>query len=549
MPKRLWLSATMLVAGASLLVGATFASAAGNAQKLKNGGTWRAAEVGTGETMDPQVTYLTTTWSLEYATAAKLFNYPDKAGAAGKKLLNEVAQSYKISKNGRVYTFTLRKGFRFSDGKPVTAANFVWAIKRVLSDKLQSPGKGFVTDNAGTFITGAKAKGARKLVITLKRPAASLITQLAMPFFQATSTKLPLTKEIANAGSIKDIPSAGPYALTFNDPNRSTQIKKNPFYKKGPGRNRPRHLDGVILQWNQQTQQAYLQTLNGEFDEGPVPPEQVNDVRSRFGVNKTRFWAKPDICTGHIPLNTNSRNKGLFFNNTALRKAVNYAVSRTDYVNARGALGGRPWSNILPPGMPGFTRAQTYPARPQLAKAKKLARGHMKNGKITIWYRSSGVVGPAQKLLITRDMQRLGFSQSNLNFKGFPGADIYDAIGARSADYDMALSVGWCQDYPDPYDFMNVLLSGHYIQDQNNDNWAYFDNKTYNRKADAAARKTGSARIKAYRALDKWVNKKYAPWAAMNTYNNLYLFSNRLNPKSLVYGVYRDFNWTNLALK
>src|SRR5436190_22792191 len=126
MRRRLWLSITMIVAGAGLLVAANFASAAGKGATLKNGGTWKFALAGPGETMDPQTTYLTTTWWLEYATAAKLFNYPDKSGARGLKLAPEVASRYTVSRNGKVYTIFVRKGFRFSDGKPVTANSFVY---------------------------------------------------------------------------------------------------------------------------------------------------------------------------------------------------------------------------------------------------------------------------------------------------------------------------------------------------------------------------------------------------------------------------------------
>jgi ABC-type transport system substrate-binding protein len=546
MNRRLWLSVAMLAAGAGLLVAASLASAAGKAPTLKNGGTWKYALAGSGETMDPQVTYLTTTWWLEYATAAKLFNYPDKTGAAGSKLVPEVASRFAVSKNGRTYTFTIRKGFKFSDGKPVTAKNFVWAIKRVMSNGLQSPGKGFVTDPGATDILSYKASGS-KLIIKLKKASGQFLSQLAMPFFQATSTKLPLNKEIANASKLNQIPSAGPYTLKFSDPDRSTQIVQNKFWKKGPGRNRPRHLAGLTVFWNQQTQQAYLQTLSNQFDESAVPPEQIQSTFKKFGKNKSRFWVKPQVCTLMIPLNT---SKGLFQGNAPLRKAINYGMSRKDYVAQRGLFGGGVWSNILPPGMPAASTKQIYPGKPALAKAKSLAKGHMKNGKIKVWWRTSGVISPAQKQIVNRDLIRLGFKQSNIEYTGFPGVDIYDAIGKRSAGFDMALSVGWCQDYPDPYDFINVLLYGGYIQAENNDNWAYLNNPKYNTKMLAAARLVGAKRIAAYKALDKDLATNVAPWSAMTTTNNQYLFSNKVDTKSLVYqGVYQDWSIPALALK
>src|SRR6266699_3622501 len=99
MGKRLTSGVAMLAIGAALLVTAAFAGSA------RSHGIFRLAVVGPGDTMDPQVTYNTLTWSLEYATAAKLFNFPDKRGGAGTFLVPEVVKSYRVSKNGRTYTF------------------------------------------------------------------------------------------------------------------------------------------------------------------------------------------------------------------------------------------------------------------------------------------------------------------------------------------------------------------------------------------------------------------------------------------------------------
>src|SRR3954465_10704918 len=160
MHRRLWLSVTMLVAGASLLVASSLASAAGNAPGLKQGGVFKWGTTGASTQVDPQLAYITTAWSLEYATQAKLYNYPDKAGAAGAKLVPEVASNFKVSNGGKTYVFTIRKGFKFSDGKPVTAASFKYAIDRTANKTLGSPGASFITDKAGTNIVGASAVNA-----------------------------------------------------------------------------------------------------------------------------------------------------------------------------------------------------------------------------------------------------------------------------------------------------------------------------------------------------------------------------------------------------
>ena len=137
MHRRLWLSVAMLVTGASLLVASSFASAAGTSGALKKGGIWKIGTTGASTQVDPQIAYVTTAWWIEYATAAKLYNYPDKSGPAGSKLVPEVASKFTVSKNGKVYTFTIRPGWKFSDGTKVTARNFKRAIDRVAQERDQ----------------------------------------------------------------------------------------------------------------------------------------------------------------------------------------------------------------------------------------------------------------------------------------------------------------------------------------------------------------------------------------------------------------------------
>ena len=246
MHRRQWLAVAMLVTGASLLIAASFASAGTSSHALKQGGIWRYGNVGASVQVDQQLAYVTTAWSLEYATAAKLYNYPDKKGPAGSKLIPEVASKFTVSNNGRRYTFTIRPGFRFSDGSKVTAKNFKRAIDRTANHDLASPGAPFITDASGTNIVGAKkvndgkatsvsgvvVKG-NKLTINLTKPDGTFMAKITMPFFQATSFKVPLTKEVVNVTKT-NMPSAGPYYMVRNNPDRLTQLRRNPLLQEGP---------------------------------------------------------------------------------------------------------------------------------------------------------------------------------------------------------------------------------------------------------------------------------------------------------------------------
>ena len=238
----------MLAAGTALVI-ASFANATSSAQ-VRKGGIFRVGTTGASVQVDPQLAYITTAWWLEYATAAKLYNYTPKGA-----IVPEVASRFVVSNRGKRYTFFIRKGFRFSDGTPVTASSFKYAFDRASNHDLASP--------AAQFITDVSAVGARsgRLIVDLKRPDGRFLSTMAMPFFQATSRKLPLTREVVSIGSITDMPSAGPYAYSRNDVNTLTSIRQNPYWKPGPGRRGPRNLDGLDIQWNLNEETAYNQVL------------------------------------------------------------------------------------------------------------------------------------------------------------------------------------------------------------------------------------------------------------------------------------------------
>ena len=85
--------------------------------------------------------------------------------------------------------------------------------------------------------------------------------------------------------------------------------------------------------------------------------------------------------------------------------------------------------------------------------------------------------------------------------------------GNRSTnDYDLLLN-GWGQDYPDPYDFINILLDGSGIKPDNNVNLSYFNQPSWNKKIQAAAKLAGAARYKAYAKLDHDLMAGPAPLA------------------------------------
>ena len=131
MHKRLMLSIAMLALGASLLAATATAGSQGSSGlsassgQTQKGGTFRYSLDTDIDYVDPALAYYTISWQIEYATTSMLMNYPDAAAPRGSRLVPEVASGFpKISKDGRTYTFNLKKTYRFSNGAKVTAASY-----------------------------------------------------------------------------------------------------------------------------------------------------------------------------------------------------------------------------------------------------------------------------------------------------------------------------------------------------------------------------------------------------------------------------------------
>src|SRR5215203_2208259 len=146
MHKRLWLSIVTLAIGVGLLVAAGFASPAqGGSSKAdtssaNRGGTLRVDLSSDFDFIDPALAYFSHSWNLLYQTSCKLLTFPPKeARAGGTRLTPEVAVGLPaVSRNGKIYTFTLRKNFKFADGSAVTASIIVAAFNHDRLPKMSS---------------------------------------------------------------------------------------------------------------------------------------------------------------------------------------------------------------------------------------------------------------------------------------------------------------------------------------------------------------------------------------------------------------------------
>jgi peptide/nickel transport system substrate-binding protein len=508
MKGRIWSSIVLAAIGAGLLLAAGFASPAEGGSQASDrsaarGGTLRVDFTPNDfDYIDTSLAYFSHSWQMLNATQLKLISFPDKEGAAGSRMRPEAAAGFpRVSRDGRTYTFTIKRGFRFSNGAPVTSANFRAAIARALNPRMQSPASSFLDD-----VQSYRTPNARTLVVRLKKVAPDFLARMSMPFFSAIPTNRPIVPEGVDAPLV----SAGPYFLQSWDKRRTAVAVRNPHWNnnRAPWRalGRPALVDRIVWNMGITPAASRLRVENNETDLGYAAPAQYSEIAQRYGINRGRFFIRKNIVFWYLALNNNSP---LFRNNARLRQAVNHAIDRPQMVRQHGYLGGGRTDQILPPGMPGFRDANIYSLRgANPSRASTLARGNTRGGK-AVFYAFTTVPGPQIAQVVQFNLRQIGV---DVEIKQFDRVVQHEKVGTRGEPFDISHS-GWGADYPDPYNFINVLLDGTRIQATNNVNESYFNNPTYNRKMEQASRLFGAARLRTYGNLDIDIMRNQAPLA------------------------------------
>jgi ABC-type transport system substrate-binding protein len=542
MRRKQLLSLFMLVVGASLLVAAlTVAGASGSAYKAGSaqaakGGTLKLNESSEDfDYVDPQIAYRTDDWAMLSTTAMQLVGFPEKAGTAGTQLYPIGATAFPtVSKDGKTYTFHIRPGMKFSDGSPVTAAAYQRAFERTLSPKMGSPvgvniglqdeivGADAFLNGKAAHISGISAKG-QVLTVHLTKANATFVSQMGMQWFTATKPSTPYTSQ-----GLQTFPSAGPYYIASRDPGRSTVLKRNPYYHGS----RPANPDEIVFTPNVDPDQSLLQVKAGQSDldiGGNVPTSSAS-LAKQYGVNKGRFQVGPTSCMSYMSMN----NARAPFNNLALRKAVNWAIDRPAQVRLLGAYAGKRTDQILVPGIPGYKPYNVYALKgADVAKAKQVGGSAIASAPEINFVHTTSQVSTNRAQVAEYNLRQVGFKVKDVPT---PATTFYQVVGARNTTYNMTSNGGWCADYFDPYDYINVIFNGRNIQANNNVFYSYFNNATFNAQMDHAANLSGAARAKAYAKLDEELMVKYAPVVPYLIDNDHFFTSARLH--NWIYSTY-----------
>ncbi len=421
--------------------------------------------------LDPGLPYTVQGAEIMWNEYLGLVGYRHSSGRDGATILPYLAEALPtIANHGRTYTFTLRRGLVYSNGKPVRARDFRYAIERVL--KIDSGGVTFYNDIVGaqkfaaglaTHIIGIRTNDRERTIkVELLEPQGDFLNRLALPYAALVPTGTRATDQ-----STTPIPTTGPYVTSSYRPNRSVLIVRNSHWATNRAAGVPvpnGNPDRITIEIVASERVALERTLANEFDYDFAQPPRANLDRL--------LERHPSRVRRYMPGNTfyffiNQRTRP--FNRLSARRAVEYALDRSRLASIYGALA-EPTQNILPPTSPQYRKLALYPY--DLAKARALIRKcRCARTPITIWDHDVAVDVKAGQYL-QQQLRRIGFAEVRLKIVN---AQVYWTLVGKQQTRAQIGFANWYQDYPSPNDWFDVLFNGRRISRIHNGNYGNVD--------------------------------------------------------------------------
>lgn len=500
------------------------------------GGTLKLLANAAGGTLDPQVNYTLQYWQLYQATYDGLLAFQKAGGNAAFNVVPDLASSYKITNGGKSWVFTLRKGIKFSNGRPVTANDVVASFRRIFKVKSPTAG-GFYNGIVGaskclktpatcTLAGGISGKG-NTVTINLTAPDAEFKYKLAVPH----ASILPASAPPNDAGS-KLIPGTGAYYFSSYDSNKQLVMKRNPYFHVWSQSAQPDGYPDQITQSFGLTVEAQVTAVeNGQADWGyDFPPaDRLNELGTKYAAQThltplTAFW--------YAPMNVNIPP----FTSLKARQAVNYAIDRNALIKIFGGPKlATPSCQVLPPAFPGnkpycpYTKNPgTSWSAPDVAKAKQLVNESGQKGAKVVVISANDEVQKAVGVYLASVLNEIGFKATAKAISG----NIAFTYPQNTKNHVQINVQQWYQDYPAASDFLHILFGceSFHPGSDSSINMAGFCNKPINAQMNAALKLENTNFPKAnamWAKIDRAVTDQ-APMATMFTPKHLDFVSKRV---------------------
>lgn len=480
-------------------------------------------------TLDPAIGYDWQNWSMIKSLYDGLMDY--EPGTT--ELRPGLAESYDISEDGMVFTFKLREGVKFHNGRVMTADDVKYSLDRVTDPKTQSPGAGFFGSIAGydavssgevTGLSGVKVLDDQTVEITLSRPDATFLHVMGLNFASVVAKE---AVEAAGADFGKTAMGTGAFKLADWTIGQKLVFAKNKDYWRA---GLP-YLDSVTFEVGQEPIVALLRLQNGEVDvpgDG-IPPAKFQEVMGD-PAQAARVIEGGQLHTGYITLNV----KMSPFDNVDVRKAVNMAINKeriTQVINGRAV----PATQPLPPSMPGYTEGYAgYAYDPDAAKAL-LAEAGFADGFETELFVMNTDPNPRIAQAIQQDLSKIGIKAS---IQSLAQASVIAAGGeADQAPMIWSGGMAWIADFPDASNFYGPIL-GCDGAVQGGWNWSWYCNADADAMAIEADSMTDPAKVE--ERLKMWSDvymkvMEDAPWVPVFNEQRYTMKSERMGGDDKLY--------------
>jgi peptide/nickel transport system substrate-binding protein len=434
------------------------------------GGVLRLAVADDPRTLDPAIGYDTESWSFEQMLFDTLVDYD-----AGTTIVPKLAASWEAGADGRRFVFHLRDDVRFASGRPFTADDVRYSLERLLSPRIHSQGAEFFRelDGADDYIAG-RAPHVRGIVtpspdvvefdVTATDPL--FLHKLTMPFAAVVDRE---GVERAGDGFGQQPAGTGAFVLGEWVYGRTLRLDRNPHYFRA---GLP-YLDAVEVTVGLSDQLAWFKYQRGEIDIAGIPSAEFARVTGdpRYApvlVHRTT------LQTTYLGLNCGMAP----FDRIPVRQAMNLAVDKDRLVSlldGRGVVA----DGILPPDMPGRDPdLPRYAHDPAAARARLADAGLARGFATTLWTMNADTsLRMAQS--VQADLRAVGV---DVAIKPVDPTALFEAV--RHPGQVPLFALGWEADFPDPSNFLTVLLHSR-SRDTNNN--TFYANPAVDRLLDEAA--------------------------------------------------------------
>ncbi len=266
-------------------------------------------------------------------------------------LTNGMCESYTVSDDGLVYTFTIKDGMKWSDDSPLTANDFEYSWKRVLNPELASPAawelfyiKGGEAYNKGEGTVddvAVKALDDKTLEVTLNDPTPYFL------YLTAASNFFPVKKEAVEGEAVwtksgDTYVCNGPFAIAEINPQSSYVLKKNPNYFAAD----TVKLDGVDIVFIESPEAALSAYNSGEIDATGDALVTTQATQQYGGTDELQYFDK--IGTRYFDFNCESEH----MSDPRVRRALAMALDRTTICESMVASKPQPAYAFVPHGIP-----------------------------------------------------------------------------------------------------------------------------------------------------------------------------------------------------